>query len=759
MSSLKLKGRQTAPLNQFAANIAATIRSQGEDFVPKDATRSLISLESIAQHEVNSLNHTFDQARETIRRQLNDINGLARSFGLEADSDASAEEKAEAGRRMDIALDAGAMAAMAAGSPEDYARACYHGQAVGEAGVTVVDTMGGDAAPVGMDYRGTVAMEAFNEKELREHLPFSILFNIFASRQDDFSEMFFPTTVVPPDQAGMDVTVARMQVFNEVRHQANGNRVEFGKKNLIDAAVDHTILADEHTRLVPVVLPDNTNADKFVAAAAVAPFNVKVGNYDVPTAPLKLDLEIGLIGISQYQPLLGAGIIDHSDDVDTRVSLENLYLTASANGKGVSFPVSRLARSAFNKSVEGNGREMNLQFANTDLVIDKDTRAVDGTTITAFAAIASGSYTVRLGVNVSGTLNVEFGNVKVWAAGVTVASIQDENGNSIPTGSGAGAGIVSDLANLKIIGYTLRANRTNANMRTRGHLLDTVYETARYSIPLGSPISITSPVTSDGGRDAANQKALIAAVRMRNSNNAVTAIFAIADQLRETTKGPRLPAGQVSGVGGMGRFLIDAFFEEHTLDLPTSINSIKSQDRPADISATLVSAIRDIAYRMYQSTKIQPAIDALTGSAGEAPILLVGTDQVLIRHLLVNGDSRTFGTVFDKAVVKASTDRRMYGKIVISLSAANADGPNPLTFGTHGWMSELIGMMPVSRNGQVSREATVQPRTLHINNMPALAIITVQGLSKVLVDRTSTPPLAQAGVNNVYLDGLKYPDL
>ena len=63
----------------------------------------------------------------------------------------------------------------------------------------------------------------------------------------------------------------------------------------------------------------------------------------------------------------------------------------------------------------------------------------------------------------------------------------------------------------------------------------------------------------------------------------------------------------------------------------------------------------------------------------------------------------------------------------------------------------------ISRNGATTKEATVQPRTLHINNMPVLAIITVKGLTKVLVDKTATPPLAAAGVNNVYLDGLRYP--
>lgn len=753
--SLKLKSRGTAPLTQLAQSLSSIMKNNGEDFVASRSTQHLVSLESLGEHEVSALNSNFDNVKQVLKDELSKHRNMVQSFGLESVAGASQDEIAEAAKRLDIALDAGAMAAMAAGNPEAYANAGYHNSAAAEKGVTVVDTMASDGV-VGMDYRGTVAMEAFNERELRDHLPFSILFNIFASRQDDFSEMFFPTTVVPPDQAGLDVTVARMQVFNEVRHSASGNKIDFGKRNLIDAAVDHTILADEHTRLIPVVQQDGSNADKFVDAAILAPFSYKLAQYDVPTSALKLDQEVDLLGISQFQPLLGAGVIDHSDDVDRRVALDNLYLQ-SGTGKAIAFQVNRLARTQFNKTVEGNNQVLGLQFNSQDLVIDKDTKAADGSVVAAFAAIVAGEYTVRLAMQVSGEFNVELGNVHVFSSKVSVASVQDKNGNVIPTGTGAGAQIVADLQTLHVVGYTLRANRSNANKRTRGHLLDTVYETQRYTIPLGSPLSITSPVSGDGGRDAADQKALIAAARMRNSNNAVTAIFAIADQLREVTKGPKLPAGSQTGVGGLGRYLVDSFFEEHELDLVQSINSIKSQDRAQDISSVLVSAIRDIAYRMYQQTKIQPAIDALTGVAGEAPILLVGTDQILIRHLLVNGDSRTFGTVFDKAVVKASTDRRMYGKIVISMSRQGAEGPDPLTFGCHGWMSELIATMPISRNGATSKEATVQPRTLHINNLPVLAIITVKGLTKVLVDRTATPPLAQAGVKNVYLDGLKYP--
>lgn len=751
--ALKLKGSNASPMRSLIDAIDSTISNRGQDFVSVDNTRQLVSMESLDSMSATGLQNRFDTVRQLIRSELQRGNALG--LGMEDLAAADAGD-AEAAARVETALDAGAMAAMAAGDPVAYAQAAYNGGVAAAPGVKIVDTLADGVAPAGMDYRPNVAMESFNDQELREHLASSVVFNIFASRQDDVAEMLFPTVVVPVDQAGLDMTVARMQVFNEVRHKASGAKIDFGKRNLIDAAVDHTILEGQSTRLVPVVLENGDNADKFVDDAIAGEYTIPVAGFEVPTAPLAVDKDIDLIGISQFAPLVGAGVIDHSDDVDARVVLESLVLWTGA-GAGVQFPTARLARSAFNKTVEGNSRLVGLQFTSTDLVIDKDTKAIDGTDVTAFAAIVSNNLTVRLAVNVSGELNVEFGNIKVWAAKVGVETIQDANGVVISKTSGVGATVVSALAGLTVVGYTILANRTNANLRTRGHLLDTVYETQRYTIPLGSPLSITSPVASGGARDAADQKALIAAARTRNTNNAITALFATADQLRAAVRGPKHIDGTVSGVGGLGRFLIDPFFEEHELDLVASINSISSAEKAMDISAVLVNAIRDIAYRMYQQTKIQVAIDQMTGTAGQAPMLLIATDQVLIRHLMVAGDTRTFGTVFDKAMVKSSTDRRLRNKIVITMSVTGVEGAHPLTFGTHAWMSELIGLMPISRNGATTKEATVQPRTLHINNLPALAIIDVKGLTKVLIDKIETPKIAAAGAQNVYLDGLRQP--
>ena len=338
---------------------------------------------------------------------------------------------------------------------------------------------------------------------------------------------------------------------------------------------------------------------------------------------------------------------------------------------------------------------------------------------------------------VDGEANVQTGNVKVYAAPVKVASIQDVDGNEVGMSSGAGATVAAALATATVIGYELKAARTNSNRRTRGLLLDTNDITNRYAIPLGAPISVPSPVGSN--RDARDLEALVAAARIRNSNNAVTRLLNYADTLRAYVGGNKRKEG-VPSIEGMGRYLVTPFFEEKELDLPALINSVRDMDRAQDINALLVNAIRDVAYRMYRDSGYQPALNATVGGSQE-PKLLIGTDVVLQRHLMVTGDSRTFGISFREYEIVSSFDSRMKNKIVITLTRAGAsEGPDPLTFGTHAWIPELASTINVARDGATTAEAMVQPRNLHINHLPVMAVITVKGLDEVLTAKVNEGP-------------------
>lgn len=716
MSFLKFKGSAGSPLNNVVSALRQTIAAAGTDVASKDVTAQLISMEGLDEGQFAEL----DRRAKDIGQEIKDAFAQIRPSMEDGEEDGEED-------LTDTQLQAGAIAAMAAGNPAEYAEVAMRSQAAGD---NVVDIGSSGAAGV-VDTRDTPSLESFDERELAKFLPYSIVFNVKAAVQDPFSEMWYPTTVVPPEQGGLDITVRRTLVHNAIQHSNTGKVTDWNRKNLVDAAMDHKILADESTQLIPVVLANGGNADKFIDPALVAPTVRRVSNIDVPTAPLAINVDLNLLGLSQHPGLIGAGIIDHTDAIDNSIGLENIYIQL-ADGEAVKYVTTRLARSHFVKSVEGANREMNLNFRTADLVLDKDTLTTAGVAPTLLAAIASANLTVRLAVNLNGDFDTQLGNGRVYSSPVTVDSIIGADGKEISLTTGAGAPIVASLKDAKVVAYDLKAARTNSNRRTRGLLLDTNDRTFRFHIPLGAPISAPSPAGSN--RDARDLEMLINAVRVRNTNNAVTRLLNYAETLKAYAKAVKRQ-DTIPEVEGVGRFLIKPFFEEKEIDLEQEINSIRDMDRAQDVNAILVNAIRDVSYRMYRDTGYQPALNAaVTGS--QQPKLLIGTDVVLQRHLMVVGDSRTFGIAFPEYQIESSFDTRMKDLIIIGLTRmGQSEGIDPLTFGVHAWIPELASSMMVQRDGGTYPEAMVQPRNLHVNHLPAMAIIKVKGLDKVLTNK------------------------
>ena len=720
MSLLNITGKGGSPLTRLVDQLSLAIREGGTEFASSRYTDQVCSLESLNDADLASLNSAAQGISETISAAFESIAETGQSLGFEALSPTQKE--------------AGTMVALAAGNPMAYATAAMTKRAGATDGVSLI---GFESAGVAgrLDYREEHAsMEAFDEKKLAEMMPYSIAFNVQASRQDEFSESFYPTTIVSPDMGGIDIAVDRPTVFNAIHHPTSGKAHDWKQRNLVEAVSDASILADESIALIPFVQENGENEAMFLDDAVVAPTYRRVGNVDIKTKPLKVGKQINLLGISQHPQLLGAGIIDHTDAIDSRIFLDKLYLRTSDTGSVLRFNVSRLPRNAFNKSVEGADREMQLNFRSEALVLNADTMAVDGSEPTVLQPVRDSNYTVRLAIKVNGDAHVEFGTVQIDPSAVQVTEITDEDGNQVSLTAGGGKAIVDALADMKIVGFELNASRTNSNRRTRGLLLNNNREVERFAIPLGAPISAPSPIGSD--RDTRDLDSLIAAARIRNSNNAVTTLLNYADTLRAFVQNRRLGHG-VPAIEGVGRHVVVPFYEEMDLNLKDVINSIKSKDRAEDISSVLVNAIRDVAYRMYRDSAYQAGVDA-SSVGGKKVSLLVGTDSVIQRHLMVTGDRRTFGTTFEDAKIVTTLDSRMDNKIVLTFTREGTDGtPDPLSFGTHAWIPELASSIMVSRDGATYQEAMVQPRSRHINNLPIMAVINVEGLEDVLTTKVA----------------------
>ena len=160
---------------------------------------------------------------------------------------------------------------------------------------------------------------------------------------------------------------------------------------------------------------------------------------------------------------------------------------------------------------------------------------------------------------------------------------------------------------------------------------------------------------------------------------------------------------------------------------------MKSHERAKDIRAALVEKIRYYANEMYRLSEYKAAANALTGNNGMKPTVIVGTDVVLYNYIMLDGDLRTLGETFDVKVV-STLDKRVCGKIFITFGVFDGSRNttvNPLNFGNMLWSPELTVVMPISRDGQISKELIVTPRYLHMVNLPILTVLDVTGLPEV----------------------------
>lgn len=717
-------GGQDGTINSLVAKVQSQINRSGVG-IEKRLASSVVAMESFNDVQTQELDTSIKGLKTALE-------GISSSFAAELNqNDGLVKGKHTAAQKQ-----AGLVAAIVAGDMAGFLQAPV-GRKVSLEGHTFIPAVGGGA----MEARASRALEAYDERETKAATVYSVAYNLQAARQDEFGEAFFPTVVVTPDQYGYTVSIRLVQVYDEVRRTIDGAiSRNFGKKNIIQALIDPTILRNDLSKLIPVVRPES--AANFVSNTLVPAANIVHEGVSVQTAPLAIGKQFSLLGISQTDALLETGMLDSTDAIDPAIKLGALYLQLGTGGTAevVKFAsVSNMQSGTFTYSVQNNYRMMSLNFISQALVINANTTKVDGTASTILAPIVSGALEVKLAVQVFGTVNLELADTQLSAGQVSVYEIRDSSGNLVDQTTGPGLAAVTALAGAGIIGYDLDARRTNTNRRERGQLLDLTFYNMVYGVPLLSPITIPRPLTLGDQNDASDLAALITATHIRTSNAAVAKLLEVEGALKElVTSNGGLYQGDPE-ILGVARFLVTPFYEYQEYNAPAVIDSIKSHERAADIQASLVNILRDMAYRMYRDSGYKAAADALAGGIAATPTVIIGTDPVIARYLQVTGDFRTLGNDFNVKIV-STLNINMRGKIRFSFGefGEGKEGvPNPMHFGNMAWKPELTLILPLHRNGANSKEITVQPSFLHVANLPIMGSIDVSGIENVVTAKVA----------------------
>lgn len=701
-------GLPTTALGKLVKEIESRLNSHGNAFVPAEIANRAMSMESMdaAQYQ------EFDSALGSLNLAMESICDTMQTG---------------AGGLKQFQKDAALCAALMSGDMAKAFAPTTMPAVTAGANTVVMRPQGGDM------HHMRPAMEAFDEKETKAATMYSVAYNMNAARQDEFGETFFPTCVVTPDQAGLMISIRLLQVMNEVRQEVSGNVANFGFRNIINAVIDPTILRNDLIKIIPIVRDDSK--DKFVDEALIAPRDLEIDNGEIiTTSALAINKKLSLIGISQTAATLETGLMDHTDSVDTAVVLKAVYLKvgSGAGAEVLKFNTERFPFAPFHYAVTGDYRRMDLQFNTQDLRINNATVLHSGLPSVLLKDIVDGKYNLRLGVDVTGNINLQTAETRVWASEVDVVGLYNVDGEKVSTTSGPGKAMADILAGATIVGYDLEAQRTNLNRRQRGQMLNTTYQYQLYQVPLRSPMTVTRPTNAGELNDATDLAALVTATHIRTSNSAVGELLSAAAFLRETYNKGDTAENQPATLG-VARHMVKAYYEYLPIDVAADTDSLRSNDRYADAGATLINKIRDMVYNMHRDSNYQAAANALAGGVAQRTKVIIGTDPVIARYLFTQGDTRTLGEGFEHVIV-TTLDERMKGKIIISFGCAEAaDGvPNPMHFGTMAWKPEMTFIMPVYRNGANIKEITVMPAYLHIVNLPVMCEIDVTGITKVM---------------------------
>ncbi|QBJ02697.1 major head protein [Pseudomonas phage Psa21] len=693
-------------------------------------------VEYISQENFGDIN---EAQRSTAGALYKDLGSMLKTFGFEYFDEKSGKAQISENQQR-----AAAIAAIACADPEAYKKAL---RSVAKEVVSNEDNVFNVrhefAGPAGslQVFQDHLGLENYNEKSQRDFRVVTVGYNLEASRQDEFAERLYPTTVVNPVEGGVVQVLPYIAVMKDVYHAVSGQKLQNEEVNMVEAYRDPSILDDNCTDLIPAVDPDGSNL-KFFTDPTVVPHHVVTNeqNMTITTGPLKPNVKIDLMGNSNANLLINKGMLDISDTIDPSGRLKALYV--KFDGKIIRFVVDRLPTAVFQPGLIGDTRQAKLDFITEDLVVGEDTKAIDGTVSANVQELVNRKWTARISVSFNGHVSTSRGDARYGTTGIEIDRIVDEDRKLISIESGDGKDLVDAIGELEVVGYDLDLKFTNTNRRQRGHLLQTRAIQFRHPIPMHAPVTLPmSTMDEQGPGDVV--KALTVNTNIRNSNNAVKRLLNYLAQLKEVV-GNGYDRPKFGAVEGALSIMMRPTYREGTLHLPDHIDTLKSQDRWQDVCSTILNYAKGILFPAYRESNIEAAFRVISGNQDEKPMFIFATDKEIGNYLMTQGDDRTLGAILEYDLV--TTNNELFdGKLVIVPTRKNPTENDILSFGQFFYVSTVIADLPITRGGQqVTREIAAVPFNLHVNNIPFAINLTITGLEEVMGKSQWNKPLISA---------------
>lgn len=611
--------------------------------------------------------------------------------------------------------------------------------------------------------------ESFKDQDLTNIMAANVTWNLFAARQSKFAEALFPLITIPPDQLGIMVDIRTIYRQPDYRRSINGEPTPLGRKSILAAAYDGTILSNDSLKIIPNWRETGDESDTtkfFIEKTKVQPYSVQREssgpNRTVQTSWLKPGVAVDVLAIDQdAESFARSGSRDRTDILDPGVSLRKVLVefTKGSDKVYIPFDLKFHPKNRFLPAQTANTKDMNIQFVDDgsfyiDAVSTVDANGNQQSVLDMFfPGSADKKNTIVVKLNMNGKLNVDTAIVNITNNGKAILDvIRDENNVAIRSGAyfTSISGLFDDA---KIVGYELFCRRDNANRREQGMQFDTQHWKQFFSVPFLSPLAAKGPhgneATNETVATAIEDLLRINATKMEN--DAVNKLFEFDEQLASSYRPVLDGNGDLPVIQPIGCHLVRTTRLRKILNVEDFVDSRSSSERMADIREGLLSQIELIAKQLYRDSRLKGAIAHYENSPEGKVTVIVATDQLTASYLYRDGEPlRPIGESFDLKVVD-TIQENMIGKMFITFASnasERASGPNPLTFGMTLWSPEQVfSIKGYSVNNTIIDMWQIAPRYERFMNLPVLAHVDVVGLPELVSNKVAlnmndvTPPV------------------
>lgn len=616
-----------------------------------------------------------------------------------------------------------------------------------------------------------LSVESYDPTQTSNAVLYNVIVNIQCSKASPFSEAFFPTVIMAPNETGMTIVTELTSFVEDYKRTGTGAPVKVSPKPIVKHAFDGQIFSKDTHKLIP--LHNDSTKDNFVenTVHVSSKYNKKTGSLVVSRDIDIIDLGLGgSLNVSEGTP-------GREDALYPDISVSHLVLSLKTNNKTnlIRANIGGIGNRNFLMYAAGHDKAMSLQQSNVIIPVQIGNDLPTGVENATYSKQDWGTdldtykgYTLELKLGYSGEANIQTGVVSFETKNVVIEAVRNTSGALV--GATELAAIKELFTEIKGVGFELNASITNTNMRKRGQLIQRDRLQSYFPVAFIGGFTLTGPITNFTGKEEDTDMSLVeshvTANNLKSDYAAVERLLETVNELRSKGSSRVISSNMFPQTNYPGEQLVDAYLEEGVLNIPDILDSISSGSRDEDIRAALISKLRQYALNMYAGRRSTDDIYNVDGKAigagigsyqnlhktsedGKSPAyVLIGTDLNIYTYLTA-GKSDNLIKFSEEliGVIVYTPNPLMTNRIIMAFSATDTigsiDKPNLRHFGIRAYSPMVV--VPLQRqDGGISVESTSISRYKHIVLNPVMTSLTVTNLVAI----TDKVPVLMKAVSN-----------